>query len=61
LPTDLGPARIDPFDGMPLRYRPKGKGFMIYSVGKDREDNGGKRRDPNGPDDQKYDIVMEFK
>jgi hypothetical protein len=34
----------DPFDGKPLRYKRLQKGYIIYSVGEDREDNGGKER-----------------
>ena len=39
---------LDPFDGQPLRYRALPDGIVIYSVGKDRTDNGGSiARDPN--------------
>ena len=31
----------DPFDGKPLRYRVTPQGFLVYSVGKDRQDDGG--------------------
>src|SRR6185436_7610117 len=31
----------DPFDGLSLRYKRTEKGYLIYSVGPDREDNGG--------------------
>ena len=31
----------DPFDGQLLRYRVTEKGFVVYSIGKDRKDNGG--------------------
>jgi hypothetical protein len=32
----------DPFSQKPFVYRPKGKGYLLYSVGPDRTDNGGK-------------------
>ncbi len=32
---------IDPFTEEPLRYRPEGQGFVVYSVGEDRKDNDG--------------------
>lgn len=32
---------IDPFDGKPLRYRKEATGFTIYSIDRDRKDNGG--------------------
>lgn len=45
--TEITPALIakvplDPFDGQPLRYRRLADGIVIYSVGRDGEDNGGK-------------------
>lgn len=38
---DYGGTSKDPIDDKPLRYKPSGSGFVIYSVGSDREDNGG--------------------
>ena len=32
----------DPFDGQPLRFRRSNGRFLIYSVGEDRTDDGGK-------------------
>ena len=53
----------DPYTGKSLLYRPEGAGFVVYSVGQDRQDNGGvprakwedtrRRRDP-------YDEVWRF-
>jgi hypothetical protein len=45
--TDLVPANLpqvplDPFDGAPLRYHRLTDGVVIYSVGPDGKDNGGK-------------------
>jgi len=31
----------DPFDGQPLRYRRSAKGYVVYSVGADLQDDGG--------------------
>jgi hypothetical protein len=50
-PTDLTqlapeylPAPIlDPFDGQPLRYRAKGSGYVLYSIGPDLRDDSGNR------------------
>jgi hypothetical protein len=44
--TDLVPAYLpaiplDPYDGIPLRYRRLDDGVVIYSVGPDGKDNGG--------------------
>ena len=39
---DLLPAvPLDPFTDEPLHYRPTDDGFVVYSVGDDREDDGG--------------------
>lgn len=51
--SDLVPAFLpfvpgDPFDGKPLRYKTLAKGYVVYSVGDDREDNGGTERDNKG-------------
>jgi hypothetical protein len=32
---------LDPWDGKPLRYKKLDKGYVIYSVGSDRKDDGG--------------------
>ncbi|MBZ0170835.1 MAG: hypothetical protein K8E66_00495, partial [Phycisphaerales bacterium] len=42
VPSLLEPAPPDPFTGEPLRYRPNETGPVIYSVGVDREDDGGR-------------------
>lgn len=44
--TDLIPAYLDavpkdPFDGNELRYKKRGDGFVIYSIGEDLSDDGG--------------------
>jgi hypothetical protein len=35
---------IDQFDGQPLRYQRKDDGFILYSIGYDRADDGGNRK-----------------
>jgi hypothetical protein len=49
-PNYLGAALMDPFDGQPLRYRKQGDGYVLYSVGSDLKDDGGKPRDGKGGD-----------
>jgi hypothetical protein len=41
----------DPYDGQPLRWRRLGDGQVVYSIGPDGEDNGGKmdRQNPTSP------------
>lgn len=51
---NYGPLSIDPFDGKPLRYRHEGTGFVLYSIDRDLEDNGGRKKKGN----MKGDIVV---
>jgi hypothetical protein len=48
VPTFLPAVPSDPFDGKPLRYKTLAKGYVVYSVGDDREDNGGAEKDSKG-------------
>ncbi len=41
VPRYMETVPIDPFDGKPLRYKRLEKGYTIYSIGDDGEDNGG--------------------
>jgi hypothetical protein len=45
--VDVVPA--DPYDGRPLRYQKLTKGYVVYSVGEDGNDDGG---------DEKKDITF---
>lgn len=40
-PDLLKQVPLDPYDGKPLRYRRLADGVVVYSVSKDKEDNGG--------------------
>ncbi|MCL5280135.1 MAG: hypothetical protein M1376_09535 [Planctomycetes bacterium] len=56
---------VDPFTEEPLHYRPEGEGFLVYSVGPDRKDNGGTPRPEYQDADPRrkpvdYDIVWRF-
>jgi hypothetical protein len=48
VPEFLQQVPMDPFDGQPLRFRTLSKGYVIYSVGRDRHDDGGKERPEKG-------------
>ena len=48
VPTYLDAVPEDPFDGRTLRYEKLETGFVVYSVGEDRMDDGGKERLPPG-------------
>ncbi|AIE84998.1 hypothetical protein OP10G_1630 [Fimbriimonas ginsengisoli Gsoil 348] len=43
---DYGKLSIDPYSGKPFRYRREGTGFLLYSIGADKTDDGGAPRDP---------------
>jgi len=43
----LSVVPLDPFDGQPLRYRKLESGYVIYSIGSDRSDDGGQDRAGN--------------
>src|SRR5262249_45479809 len=42
-PGFLSKVPADPFDGQPLRYPRLKEGVIIYTVGEDRKDDGGRR------------------
>lgn len=42
VPALLGAVPTDPFTGKPLVYRRAGDGFMVYSLGSNRKDDGGR-------------------
>jgi hypothetical protein len=46
VPKFLESVPIDPFDGKPLKYKKLDPGFVIYSIGEDQQDDGGKERGP---------------
>lgn len=63
VPSFLPAVPTDPFDGKPLRYKPLAQGYVIYSVGMDREDDGGKERPPRSahvPGEQRYHYDITF-
>jgi hypothetical protein len=42
VPQYLKRVPVDPFNGRPMKYRPQGTNWLVYSVGQDGADNGGK-------------------
>jgi len=46
VPTYIPDVPGDPFDGKPLRYKHLERGYVIYSVGSDGTDDGGKEPPP---------------
>ncbi len=60
---DLTPAFLeamptDPFDGQPLRFQALDLGFVVYSIGPDGTDDGGRQRQPRrgGHEEPPYDV-----
>jgi hypothetical protein len=47
VPQYLEQAPLDPFDGKPTRYRRTTPGYILYSVNKDGQDNGGQEQNDN--------------
>ena len=43
-PVYLTATPLDPFDGLPLRYRKQGDGYVLYSIGSDLNDDSGARK-----------------
>lgn len=51
-------ALDDPFVEGPLRYQPETDGFLLYSLGPDQQDDGGRPQEPK--QETGYDIVWHF-
>ena len=60
VPQFLSAVPIDPFDGQPLRYHRLAKGYVIYSIGSDDHDDGGREKpaDWKSTDKTTYDITF---
>lgn len=60
VPAYLTAVPADPVGGAPLRFRPDGTGYVLYSVGWDERDGGGliaRKSDDQTADDRKADWV----
>lgn len=57
--TKLTDVPLDPFDGKLLRYRQTETGFLIWSIGADRIDQGGTPK-TKGSNRDDYDIIFTF-
>ena len=60
VPQFLSAVPGDPFDGQPLRYHRLANGYVVYSVGRDGHDDGGREKpaDWNSSDKTTYDITF---
>ena len=59
VPIYLESIPIDPFDGRELRYEVFEKGFVVYSIGEDGSDDGGREKPEKKRDGGKpYDVTF---
>lgn len=60
VPQFISAVPIDPFDGQPLRYHRLSKGYVIYSIGSDGQDDGGREKpaDWKSGDKTTFDITF---
>jgi hypothetical protein len=59
VPDELKAVPIDPFSEKPLVYRVAGDDFVLYSVGQDGVDDGGKSFDRQYDRTPGYDLALE--
>ena len=57
-PNFLPSVPIDPFDERPLRYKKAANGYVVYSIGPDFTDNGGKEMPTDETGLTSYDITF---
>jgi hypothetical protein len=57
VPEYLATIPTDPFTGQSLKYRELARGYVVYSVGKDLSDDGGKEKPPR-KDEGPYDVTF---
>lgn len=58
VPEFLPRVPIDPFDGAPLRFRLRERGYVVYSIGMDRNDDQGAERSSTGRAVSGWDITF---
>jgi hypothetical protein len=59
VPKYLPAVPADPYDGKPLRYKKLSpKGYVVYSLGRNRQDDGGTPRPAGGQADGPYDVTF---
>jgi len=58
VPRFLPSVPIDPFDGQSMRYQRKQSGYVVYSIGMDAKDNGGKERPAKPKTTDEWDVTF---
>ena len=56
VPKYIKAVPLDPFDGKPLRFKKRDKGYVVYSIGEDAEDDDGAHSLDEGMDWENADI-----
>ena len=56
VPKYIEAVPLDPFDGKPLRFKKRDKGYVVYSIDEDGTDHGGAGYDDEGTDEENVDI-----
>ena len=57
-PDFLPVVSNDPFDEQPLRYKKLARGYVVYSIGRDFADDGGKEKTADAKESDHYDITF---
>lgn len=58
VPVYLPAVPLDLFDGQPLRYRKLPRGYVVYSIGSDLSDDGGKESPVEPMEGDHYDLTF---
>jgi hypothetical protein len=58
VPICLDAVPTDPFDGNDLRYKKLEAGFIVYSIGEDQIDDGGKERKQRTKESPNWDVTF---
>jgi type II secretory pathway pseudopilin PulG len=58
VPAYLDSVPMDPFDGNELRYKKLETGFVVYSIGEDLSDDGGKERERLTKESPNWDVTF---
>lgn len=58
VPEYLAAVPMDPMDGQPLKYHALSPGYVVYSIGEDGTDDGGKERKPGSGQTTGWDYIF---
>jgi len=59
VPQFLDTAPADPFDGKPLHFKKLSpKGYVVYSIGRNRQDDGGAPKPSGSKAEGPYDVTF---